>query len=203
MKVNASEEYTQPRKPGESWPHLLLEPEFKSKFRLNDIDRLILNFEGRVVNCELLMSENQYDTNLHTAQFQLFITIQDLNPNSGGYGDYLWFGVPFYDYRYVKTELYAARDIGKSDNTGKFIYSIASDNFTSESFHNRKWIGINVNLKSYMIQAWELAKERGFLKDSDFEDAVISGMNIGWEVSGTFDAEFEFKNFDISVEKGY
>ncbi|HRN56148.1 MAG TPA: hypothetical protein PLL71_06835 [Agriterribacter sp.] len=197
MDVKASTEYDHPRKSGEGWPHLLVEQEFTTKPFLKYTDKLVLSFEGRLVDCISKMPAGSFDAGLHTAQFQLFITLQNLNPQSPSYGELVWFGVPFYDYRYRRQEVYAAKDIGKDDATGMFIYSIGTADYMQGSFHDGNWIKIEKDLKPFMVKAFDIAKERGYLKGAYIDDMRISGMNLGWEVPGTFDAGFEFNNFDL------
>lgn len=198
MDVKASAEYDHPRKSGEDWPHLLIEQEFITKPFLKYIDQLVLNFEGRLVDCVSQMPPGSFDAGLHTAQFQLFITLQNLNPQSPSYGELVWFGVPFYDYRNYQQEVYAAKDIGKGDATGMFIYSLGTTDYMQGSFHDGNWIKIEKNLKPLMVRAFDIAKERGYLKGAYIDDIRVSGMNLGWEVPGTFDAGFEFRGFDLN-----
>lgn len=197
MEVKASEEYIHPRKEGDPWPHLLLEQEFLTKPKLTDMDRFVLIFEGRLMYCDSRMDEDEFDSSLHTAQYQMFLTIQNLNKESAGYGDYLWFGIPFYDDRYIVIPHYAAKDGGKEDATGKFIYSLSSDEFTEKGFHTGEWIRIEKDLKPFIKEAVLYAQDRGYLKSSDLDDFRVSGMNIGWEVPGTFDCGFEFRRLDL------
>ena len=197
MDVTASAEYNHPRKQNEAWPHLLIEQAFPSKPLLKDMEDLTLFFEGRLVDCISKMPENTFDPGLHAAQFQIFITVQDLNPQSPKYGDYLWFGVPFYDYRHKKNSVYAAQDVGKGDATGKFIYSLGTDDYMEGSFHDKQWIKIEKDIKPFIIKALGIAKERGYLTGSALDDFGLTSMNLGWEVPGTFDAGFEFSGFDL------
>jgi hypothetical protein len=197
MDVKASAEYDHPRKNGEAWPHLLLEQAFTVKPFLKYVDKLTLSFEGRLVQCTSQMPAGSFDPSLHTAQFQLFITLQNLNTQSPSYGELVWFGVPFYDYRYRQQQVYAAQDVGKGDATGMFIYSIGTTDYMQASFHDGNWLKVEKDLKPFMVKAINLAKERGYLKGATLDDIRISGMNIGWEVPGTFDAGFEFKGFDL------
>ncbi len=88
---------------------MLIEQAFDDKVRIKDLTGLILRFTGRLTNAEMKMSETEFDPGLHTAQFQLFITVQNRNPNSEHYGDFLWFGIPFYDYRKERMPVYAAQ----------------------------------------------------------------------------------------------
>lgn len=197
MDVTASDEYTMPRRNGQDWAHLLLGQEIKDKPYLKNLEGLILQISGRLTKSVLQMKEAEFDKGLHTAQFQLFITVQDLNPVSSQYGDLFWFGIPFYDYRYKDIERYAAQDLGKADASGKFIYNMGSADFMKGSFHNGEWISIEKDIYPMLKDAVKIAKERGYLTGSAFEDLGLSSLNIGWEVPGTLDVGFEFKNFDV------
>lgn len=197
MQVFTSAEYDAPRQSNQAWPHLLIEQEFPEKPFLKDLEGLVLQFEGRLTGAEMKMDERDFDPGLHTAQFQLFITVQDLNPNSAYYGDYLWFGIPFYDYRHRHIQVYAAQDIGKGDATGKFIYSVATTDYMEGSFHDGEWVIVEKDIYPLIARALKLARERGYLTGSFDEDFRLSGMNLGWEVPGTFDAGFEFRAFDL------
>ncbi len=197
MDVFTSAEYDSPRQQNQAWPHLLIEQAFPDKPYFKDLKGLVLTFKGRLTRAEMKMDERDFNPGLHTAQFQLFITVQDLNPNSAYYGDYLWFGIPFYDYRHQQIPLYAAQDVGKGDATGKFIYSVASTDYMTGSFHSGEWITVRKDIYPLIDKALKLAKERGYLTGSFAEDFRLSGMNLGWEVPGTFDAGFEFRGFDL------
>lgn len=197
MDVFASAEYESPRQQNQAWPHLLIEQSFPQKPFLKDLTGLVLQFEGRLTGVAMRMDEAAYNPGLHSAQFQLFITVQDANPHSAHYGDYLWFGIPFYDYRHEQIPLYAAQDAGKGDATGKFIYSVASADIMEGSFHAGEWIRIEKDIYPLIADALKLANERGYLTGSAAEDFCLSGMNLGWEVPGTFDVGFEFRGFDL------
>ncbi len=198
MEVRASAEYQRPRAFNEFWSHLLIEQEFIEKPLVDSIGKLLLHFEGKLLYCQSFMDDETFNPGLHTAQFQLFLTIQDRNPSSPKYGDYLWFGVPFYDFRYPEISRYAAQDIAKDDATGKFIYSLGTNDYTEKSFHGGEWIAVEMDLKPHILEALATAKERGYLTESKAEDFRITGMNLGWEVPGTFDAAFEFRSFNLS-----
>lgn len=200
MDVKASAEYDHARKDGEYWPHLLLAQTFSVKPILTSIDKLILNFEGRFVSCVSHMSPDSFNSGLHSAQIQLYLTLQNLNPQSASYGELVWFGIPFYDFRYRQLEVYAAKDIGKDDASGIFIYSIATTDYMQGSFHDGNWVKIEKDLKPFMIKAVNLAMEKGYLKGASLNDIRISALNIGWEVPGTFDAAFEFRGLGLKYQ---
>lgn len=197
MEVITSEEYERPRQQNEAWPHLLIEQTFPEKPLLKDLSKLILKFEGKLNFAEMKMSEAAFDPGLHAAQFQLFLTVQNRNPNSAYYGDFLWFGIPFYDFRHKVQEVYAAQDVGKGDATGKFIYSLGNRDYMEGTFHDQEWIQIEKDLYPLILNALEVAKDRGYLTGTFFEEFSLSGMNLGWEVPGTFDASFSFKGLEL------
>lgn len=202
MDVVTSKEYKSPRKSGESWPHLLIEQSFSKKIAVKDLKDLTLHFTGRLTKAQLKMPKEAFDPGLHTAQFQLYLVVQDLNPKSAGLGDYVWVGIPFYDYRKRTIPVYAAQDLGKDDATGKFIYSAASVDFMKGSFVDGNWISISKNIYPVVVEALKIAKQRGYLAKSDLADFKVAGVNIGWEVSGTLDVGFECKYFDLLAVTG-
>ncbi len=191
LAVIASEEYDHPRQMNEDWPHLLLEQYFYNPVKLNEAEKLIYK-----TRCKLLYSTNkmgdQFNPDLHTTQISQYFTIQDSNKNSDSYGDFLWFGIPFYDYRYEYTELYAAQDLGKDDASQKFIFSVASRNIFDGTVHDQQWITIDKDILPFIKEAFQTAQQRGYLTGSKFEDLVITTMNVGWEVPGIFDCAIVF-----------
>lgn len=52
-----------------------------------------------------------------------------------------------------------------------------------------------------MKEALEDAFKKGWLKNSDLKDIVISTMNTGWEMPGPFNAIAEYKNLSAKYEK--
>lgn len=52
-----------------------------------------------------------------------------------------------------------------------------------------------------MKDAIEDAKSKGFLPFSRPEDIAINNTNLGWEVTGTFDAALTFYGLSVQVEE--
>ena len=111
---------------------------------------------------------------MHAAQFQLFLYVQNLNTQSPGYGDMLWFGVPIFDNRRPSKEETYQRDGGKPDASGKFIYSLPSKACQPEGqtfFKNgiiaadqdARWTTIRINAAPWMVYAYKLARQNGYL----------------------------------------
>jgi len=150
---------------------------------------------------EKLLFDNQnigpgYNSAIHSSQFVLFHTIQNLNPSSSGFGDFIWFGTSIYDDRQAVTSLNVQQDTG----TGKLIYNTGIAPYTSEVVANGNWVNVNgdilPNIKLGLQEAWN----QGFLSDSqDFADYYIGGMNIGWEVTGLNNASMQLRNYGLSA----
>ena len=192
LEVFASKEYEKSRTLNEEWTHLLLEQQFENPVKVTDLDSLVYKTHCKLLFCENKMNAD-YNPDLHTAQISQFFIVQNRNNASANYGDFFWFGLPIYDYRYRYIEQYAAKDIGKSDATNKFIFSVASEKLFNGTLHDNEQIFINRNILPYIAQAFQTAKQRGYLTETSFDDLYITAMNIGWEVPGTFDCGIVFE----------
>ncbi|SDL35500.1 hypothetical protein SAMN04487898_117152 [Pedobacter sp. ok626] len=198
MEIIGSNEYPTPRKDGQDWPHLLLAQNVESRIRLTEMQSLLYTINTRLMYDVNKMGD-ALDEKLHTSQVSLYLNIQNVNKQSAAYGDYFWFGLPLYDYRYRDIKEYAAQDLGKEDATKKFILNVAAKDLFSGSLQDKKWVGIKKDIYPLIIKAFKKAQERGFLKDTQLTDLGIDSMNFGWEVPGTFDCGFQFKNLSLTA----
>jgi len=200
LEIKASSEYgNNARKQGESWPHLLVEQQVRKVYPLDKLARLDFTLGIKRLYCENRMGTDTYNPDLHAAQFQMFLVVGNINEQSKDTGNYFWFGVPFYDSRYGIPPSYKAKDGGKADATGKFIYTIAGENVTSEPLKEKQWAEIDIDLLPYIKAGLEEAVKRGYLKDSNPSDYAVVGMNMGWELPGTFDASIQIRDFGLQA----
>ena len=129
-------------------------------------------------------------------QFAIF-SVQNLNQQSPGYGKYLWFGIPIYDDRHRVAPSHKAQDTG---GTSMFIYTPSGDVFSAQSAHDREWLTIDRDLLPLIREGLEYAWRRNFLNESQaLADYRIAGMNIGWEVPGTFDVDLKIRRLSLKV----
>jgi hypothetical protein len=144
------------------------------------------------------MGSNEYNESLHTAQITLYFSVANINKNSPYYQDFLWFGVPIYDYRIKNLQLSWTEDSHIEGATQKFIYVPAANNFFMGSMHDQKWISItNIDILPHIRDAFNKAQELGYLPTARYEDLALTSTNFGWEMPGTFDAMYEFKNLRL------
>ncbi len=209
LGVNAMKEYGGVwRKPGDTWPHLYINQKISVSYdgkkaapSVVDITRLDLNVSIRLLYDHQNKTQ-EFNPKLHTAQFLLFLTIQNLNRQSEGFGDYYWFGISFYDSRHEVTRLAAMQDAGqgKKKGTGKFIYNVGIAPFTSEVVANGKWVTVKGDILPHIRAGLEECWKRGYLSDSkDPSDYYISAIVIGWEIPGLNDAAIAMKKMSLDA----
>ncbi len=194
------------RQSGESWPALLIAQSIsnpKGWFKnyapwISDLHEVIVD-----IDLKLLAADNRYtdgySSSLHAAQFLLYFTIQNLrlprteNPD---YGNYLWFGMRFYDDR----ETLPGLSVNHDEGTGRLIYNIGIDPFTDEGMQVGEWKRVTGDLLPHIKLGLQEAWSRGYLTNSfDLADYKIGGMNMGWEVPGLSDVAMQVRDFSVQA----
>jgi hypothetical protein len=198
LEIKGSSEYGNiARKQGESWPHLLVEQQVCKVYPLENLARLDFTLRIKRLYCKNHMVTDTYNPELHAAQFQMFLVVSNINKHSKDYGNYFWFGVPFYDNRYDIPPSYKAKDGGKADATGKFIYTIAGEIVTSEPMKENQWAEIDIDLLPHIKAGLQEAVKRKYLAASKSGHYAVVGMNMGWELPGTLDASIQIRDFGL------
>ena len=141
------------------------------------------------------------DPSMHCAQLVWYITLQNRTPSHKDFGSYVWFGVVLWDNRMGGQTHggYAAQDGGKEDATNAFIYQPDSNvAFDGQKIpvvgENRK---MNFHLLDSAKAAFNLAKQRGYLGDTTWEDLYIGSMNFGFENTGTYNTAAEITSVGV------
>jgi hypothetical protein len=214
LALFASACYDRPRRQGESWPHLLASaPLTDTRYpalscRLEIMKRLDVSFACRLDS--FADRQPDADPNLHAAQFQLFLYVQNLKQGDDGFGDMFWFGIPIFDNRYpAKTERYQ-RDGGKADASGKFIYSLPTkacladgEGFVRDGHlltgKDARWVEFRIDAAPWIAYAYKLARKNGFLATTDLQDLYVSGLNFGWEMPGAYDASMRLRDLSLRM----
>lgn len=186
---------------GDPWPHLLAERKLAAHPAVTDLESLPMGVRYRLVKAEVHRPDG-FDARRHTAQFVFYITVQNRNRASAGFGDYFWFGVPMYDARYRVPRAHKAVDRGsdRKRGTGKFIFNPGGDRYTTQSAHDGDWVRIETDLLPLVREGLETAWQRGYLQDSrDPADYRLMGMNTGWEVTGPLDVEMQLAGLRLEA----
>ena len=210
----ASACYERPRQKNEPWPHLLAEASLTDTrypadaCRVEQIKRLDVSMACRLT--EFADKHPGADPDLHAAQFQLFLYVQNLTPGDDGFGDMLWFGIPIFDNRRPLKEETYQRDGGKPDASGKFIYSLPSKACLphGQTFFkggrvaadkDARWSTVRVDAAPWIVYAYKLARKNGYLPTTELKDLYVSGLNLGWEMPGTYDAVMQVRAFSLTA----
>lgn len=181
------------REPNEPWPHLLLQQTFVAPPRLRDLAAIELSAQVRVGRC-VAPPELSLNPRRHAAQLLMFLTVQNLERSSSTYGDYLWFGVPFYDSRRTHPSQYIAPDKA----TGKLIWTAPAEALTQATPHGGEWCQFRADLLPFMMRAVEDARTRGFLRSELLPgDHRLTSLNVGWELPGPFDVEAQIRGLNL------
>ena len=202
--VNAFKEYAgQLRVKGDPWPHLYLEQRIsgpgshlgQNAPSLAAIAKINFHMQAKLLY-DHKSTPPGYSRNTHAAQFIFFFTIQNLNRQSKGFGDYYWFGITIYDDREPVTKLHAMQDKGspKKNGTDKLIYNPGMKPFADKIVAPGEWVDIRGDLYPHILAGLQECWKRGFLPDSkNPADYNISGLVLGWEVTGLNDVAIAVK----------
>ena len=201
MELNAQVEYDHPRQDGESWPHTLLSQDFGSDLvHVCELEDAVMNMSFEITKFEDIMGSSA-DTDKHCAQFVWYVTIQNRTEGHPDYGKYVWFGITLWDNRLsgAASGGYAAEDAGKDDATHAFIYQPASAlvHPNGKCPTVGEYRTVDFHILDAARQAFETAKERGYLGETEWEDLYFGGMNFGFEVTGTYNVAVQIDSVGV------
>lgn len=199
ISIRTDNEYDHSRKEGEPWPHLLLEQEFEGQ-KIAPMKRLDLDLSLDFLALESFMNGVRND--LHTLQVSLYFAIGNRNKKSPSYLDFYWFGLPFIDApRYHFPKKWVNRDLGKEDATRKLIYAIDPAIYMKEPFMVGDRLDVKLDILPFVLEAFEEAKRRGYLGVTTLNELEILSLNLGFEVTGTFNGKIRINRFSINKEE--
>lgn len=196
LTAHTSKEYDTPRtSPSQPWVHLLLEQSpFQQPVKVADAAEIW-------VEVEFELTENvvhgPQDPGLHAAQLQWFLYMKNTNRQSQGFRDFLWFGVGMFDSRYDFVPDFAAQDFAMPN--GSFIYTLGTKRYFDAPVAVGERQTIRINIVDNIRDAIETAHKNGFIVNTTFDDVVLDGTNIGWEIPGTYDVGATLHKLSITV----
>lgn len=195
FELNASQEYSAPRESKEAWPHLLIMQGLSQQITLDEVDQIILSVDITLDKLINYMTAEEYDSSLHTAQFLMYIVARSNAAEDAG--EFMWFGIPFYDARYTVLPESGMIDAGTAGNTGKFIYQMPQNEFMPNGLPLNQEVNISIDIIPYFQRALALAHEQEVLLGTSVEDLYLTNMNLGFEVPGTYDIAITIENFSL------
>lgn len=209
LKADSSAEYgvtpaytdapraSSPRKGSEAWPHLLVEENISDPVSLGEVEKVIYTLDFQIPSVQLKMKDSDFNPDAHTAIIVWYVSIACANPFSGFYNQYIWFGVPIYDYRTRLIPESANIDGVKEDSTGMLIYCTPSENYFPEGVAYGERYKLERDFYPAMQTAFVRAQQMNLFTDCTLSDMRFINTNIGWELLGDFDATLEI--YDLSI----
>lgn len=212
-----SKSYDHPRQAGEPWFHILIQQGFsnanslREDCHISELKTIQVTLSNRLTQFKDQM-DGQVNPGLHAAQFLMYLSIQNQNIKSPGCNEMIWFGFGIFDNRNEwelgtsmfdqgtqslmvglgNTKMYGEDSGGVNTSYKNGIINASPDN---------DWSHFSLNISTEIKIAYETARVQGYFKNTNYEDLYISGMNIGWELPGTYDVTMETKDLDIKTEK--
>jgi hypothetical protein len=190
-----------------NWSHFLIEQSsFAKSVGLSDIVELWADLTFNIEDV-ILFDKEKYNPSLHTAQLFWYLTIRNVVPegvtDQGTNGDYMWFGIPLYDYRYNKIDEYHNLDSGVTGSTNKLIYSISNSEYLpvtkDKGIELGKEYSIHIDLAPFIKEAYVYGVSHGVLKNTNAKNMQIGYMNFGWELPGSFEVTSSIKNMSLKA----
>ena len=209
LDLMASKVYDRPRPDLDTpWAHLLIETDFTSmenpatECRLCNLSSLQMSMQCRLVYFQ--GDRSVQDDEIHAAQFVFFLVIQNRNPKSEGYGEMIWFSIPVFDNRHEMIERSIAYDAG----TKALMVSVDPHSYLSETNNfwrdgriaagpDSPWVQVKADILAELKDAYQQARQRGYIPHTQFEDLYVGGMNTGWEIPGVYDARMDIKDLRL------
>jgi hypothetical protein len=180
----------------------LLQRDFAPSERVSfaDVESLVFTCDAQVLRCERLMTEAEFNPDLHATQASVYFAISNDDSESPDFRDFIWFGVSFFDDRWeIQTDYVAVDGDPRTIGTGKLIYRLGEQKTIDDILggvnpFSKKPVRIEIDLAQYLGDALQAAKERGFLTETRVEQMKLGHFNFGWETPGTYRAALEIKN---------
>jgi hypothetical protein len=198
--------YRQQQPSRQGWPSLYFGFNVTNPYDLGNgsspistMKHLNFNFDAYLTNTNR-NEKPGYDPNQNSVIFVIYFTVQNLNQASAGFGQYIWMGVPVYNDierfpgRYVNVDSF-----GDGLGTNMLIYSTAYTGFSSISIWDAQWTHLSRDLMPDVREAFSSAIANHNLKDGDLSNYYLSGMVIGYEVTGLNTTWIQFRTPSLKV----
>jgi len=206
MACNATQEYKDnkqeesPYYGGKWWVHFLIEQELPNKVKLSSCNQIVMQVDYKL---EKFVKGNMFKDAAECAQFEWYITVQNLNSSSADYGKYQWFGFDMWDCRDngAESKEYKAGEYGSGvriTRPGSYLYLPDTNGKRPNNTPGTNYRLCFANTLEYIKEDFDQNNGAGkYWANTKWEDLYIGATNIGYEVHNHFDAEFSLSNMGI------
>ena len=196
LTASTLKEYPEPRTSmHQPWLHLLLEQSpFPKPIKVNEAAAIWVEVEFELTE---FAAHGPQNPDLHAALLSWVFYMKNMNPESKGFHDFLWFSLGMFDNRYDFVPDYSLQDFAMPN--GSFIYMLGSKRFLDKPVEVGVRQTIRYNIVDSIRDAIETAHKNGFITNTTFDDVILDGTNIGWEIPGIFDAGVTLYKLSVTV----
>jgi len=201
LRENAGYDYLAPRTTSsQPWIHLYLEQRYSNFLNVGKYNRANLKFDFKIPLCVNATNPmTAYDPNIHASIAVIYFLIQDINPNSPGYRDFINYGIPLFDDRLAVPQKYTMIDATDPNSASyKLIYTTDGNLLYDSATADGNWHSVNTDVMPYIREAYAIARNSNCMQNSKLEDLGLSQICLGFENAGMFNAEMKIKNLYFS-----
>lgn len=202
--------YDEHRTGSEPWLHLTIGQNSRTAdTRIAELERLDITLSNRLLAFEDHMGD-AFSINKHTAQFSLNLMVRNIDTTSPDYNQFIWLCIHLFDNRWEWCESGTMLDVGTQSLmvfTGNRV--LYKDNNRNNCWKNgrinaspdAKWSYFSWDALPTICNALVKAQKDGYLLHTSLDQMAITGLNIGWEIPGTYNATMQIKDFSILATK--
>ena len=197
LECNASAEYTGIRRAETPWVYMTVDAPTDT-VRMGQGGHLRMNFSFRETLYEDCMGFLA-DKDLHAAVYRVFIRLRNRNVESGLYGRQMRLGMVIFDNRYMG--LSRTESVSASEQEGALFdyYAPTSRYLAGGKLPKVRQKGsVNADLEKMLADAIEAAQAARYLGESSPAEWEIVGCDLGWEMTGTYNAALEVRDIAIT-----
>lgn len=177
------------------WPHFLVEQYIDNASSLDKISKLLFHLEVRITHAQRFELPG-YTPKLDAAQFTFVLIIKNVNPQSPGYKQFMWYQIPLYDDRAKFPNRCVSQDILQHSNA--MIFNAGAAVYTNKTLWSGKWVTFDLDIRPLIVEGMEIAWQRGCLKGSqNLADYRVTECNLGWEVPGINKVAAQIRNLSL------
>ena len=203
LECNASAEYKGIRRSNQPWVYLTVDaPTDTVAIAACKNFRLMLSYKVNYFeDCMGFLA----NTGFHAATYRICIMMRNFNRESISYGKQMRLALVLFDNRYMGNPCEARLVTNLAPLDGDFAYYPKSALYMPVSSNSRlpkvrQQIDLNVDMMPILREALRTAQSNDLLSDTVADDWEIVACDMGWEMTGTYNAALRVKNLQLIAQ---
>lgn len=203
LECNASAEYKGIRRSQQPWVYMTADAPTdtvslaKCKEARFALSYRVLSYE----DCMGFLANKGF----HAATYRIALMLRNVNRASQAYGMHLRLGLVLFDNRYMGAPCEAKLVANPSPLGEDFSYFPKSSMYLPAPLNAklpkvRQAVDINVDLIPVLKEALRTAESHEMLSDTEVGDWQIVACDLGWEMTGTYNAALSVRNLQLTTK---